>query len=288
MSKWIYGRPSGRSGRAIVYVDADNLLIQDNCPYTPNFSIAMALDQVVTFSRQIADDPGVYAFVDMQREHPNAARRELAVECDRRGIRVVHVPSTGSNKDQVDTAIINEWYSQHRNLPLDMPFILISLDKDFIEMLQSTKRDGRPIYIGMPTHHLFPPHVLDFQGAGWLDPLANQHQAMSFLLNEEGTRADPGFEIKFERHYPKYRDWQRAFTELARTMLEQPNRAFEDSVGLIDFLTATWQQLGCSADDATLALPYLIIYQVMQKREGLWSANLNHMLFRSAPTPSGT
>lgn len=285
MPIWIRGRPCETVVRAIVFIDADNLLIQEDCPVDPDFTISQALDRVVTFARQITDDPGLYAFVDMQREHPNANRRDLAVECDSRGIRVLHVPSNWKNKDQVDAGIINEWYDQHRNLPLEVPFLLISLDKDFIPMLQETKRGGRAVYIGMPTHHFYPPHVEEFEGFGWLDPLADQHRAMSFLLNTDGQRARPEFEATFERVYPDYRLWQKAFEELSRAFLAQPQRIFPAPEDLGDFLIQTWRPLNLGPADVARVLPYLIIYGYLERANGIWKPDFEHQLLRrEAPT----
>jgi hypothetical protein len=285
MSNWIRGCPRETVQRALVFVDADNLLIQDDCPYTPMFSVGGALNQVVTFSRQVADDPGIYAFVDMKRAHPNSNRDELAEECEHRGIRVIHMPSNKNGKDQVDTGIINEWFSQHRNLPLSVPFVLISLDKDFIPMLEETKRDGRPIYIGMPTHLFYPPHVEAFNGFGWLDSQADHHRAMCFLLNPDGARARPEFELKFERIYPDYRRWQAAFETLSGAILEQPNRVFEKLPALMEFLVATWQPLDLGPQDIQMVLPYLIWYSYLIQQDGIWSPDFDHRLL-CRPEPS--
>lgn len=279
MSAWICGRPLGLVRRALVFVDVDNLLITEDCPYTPDHSIALALGWVVAFAREIAEDPGIYAFVDMQRLHPNADRGEFATECDRLGITVIHKPSNRHGKDQVDAGIITEWYNQHRNLPLDVPFVLVSLDKDFGEMLEETRQDGRPIFVGLPTQQFYPPHVEKCRGFGWLDSQADRHRAMSFLLNEDGSRANPGFEAKFERQFPDYARWRQAFTAMARTFHEQPNRVFENSNSVIDFLATIWQPFGFGLSNATMVLPYLIYYGVLVVHAGSWKQNASHQLF---------
>lgn len=284
MSAWIYGRPAGLVQRALVFIDADNLLITEDCPYTPNHSIATALGWVVAFASEIAEDPGIYAFVDMQRVHPNADRGELAAECERRGITVIHKSSDRHGKDQVDAGIITEWYNQHRNLPLEVPFVLISLDKDFIEMLEETKKDGRPIFVGLPTQQFYPPHVQQYQGFGWLDTQANRHRAMSFLLNEDGSRARPEFEAKFERQFPDYVRWRQAFVAVSRAFHEQPNRVFENTNSVIDFLVTVWQHLGFGPEDATKTLPYLVYYSVLVMHEGSWKQNTGHRLLQPADT----
>lgn len=278
MSRWIHGRPSGLVRRTLVFVDTDNLLIQDDCPYTPIHSVAEALKWVVNFAGEIAEDPGIYAFVDMQREHPNSDRGEFATACDSLGITVIHTPSNQHGRDQVDSGIINEWFNQHRNLPLEVPFILVSLDKDFIPMLDETSQKGRPIYIGLPTQQFYPPHVQRFQGCSWLDSLADQHRSMSFLLNEDGSRAKPEFEAKFERLYRDHARWRRAFTMMSQEFANQPNRVFENLASLLHFLTVIWRDLGISSEEATKVVPYMVYYRALLCHEGRWQPNVAHRL----------
>lgn len=282
MSDWLRGRPSAIGRQAIVYVDFDNLAIQEERPWTPGLTIDKMLDQVQALVRQIADDPGIYIFVNVHSDHPRARREELERACEARNMIIIHQP-TLNGKDQVDEGIIREWYRQHRSLPLEVPFVLISLDRGFEEMLVTVKEAGRPVYLGMPTHNFFPPHALALTGSAWLDSRADEYRAMCFLLSESGSRLTPQFEAKFAIKYRAYRRWQAAIRLLAKSLQSNSRRRFaQDSDELENFIVTAAKGLGFDLEEAERLLPYLVFYRVLIPDGRDLVVNSEHPIMKSA------
>lgn len=274
MPLWCKGCPEQAADQVIVFLDADNALIQEGRPWNPSHSVGTVLHNVVTFARDVAQNNEIIVFKNLfpshteqrKRESDETLIRELRAECSSRGITLVHVERR-DGQDQVDHSIVGQWYKRAATTDAQVPFILVSEDAGFRGMIHDARQQSRPVFLALPINKFFPRHANDTSGWGWLDDSANLYRAMFYLLAREVPTLSRDFVENFQRHYFAYNAWEKAVMILASEFMRYPQRRFDDEHLLIGTLQLMWREVtGLPRDAHQLVVPYLFHYGILANR----------------------